>query len=78
MPAKEQKTRQELTQMIMEQIRRHSDLADVADVAIRRPIQTAPHQPNWRAEFVLSGRLVTPEGAFRIARDLHKRYDLAR
>jgi hypothetical protein len=75
MSAKEQKTRQELTAMIMQRIRQHPDWNDIADVAITRPA-TPAHQPNWDAAFTMHGQLTPPEAAFQIIRELRTRYDL--
>jgi hypothetical protein len=76
MSEKQIKSQQELTEMIMERIRQHPEWNDIMDVAITRPAQVAPHLPNWDAAFVMNGHMTTPEGAFRIARELGNKYDL--
>lgn len=75
MSAKEQKTRQELTAMIMRQIRQYPDLDDIVDVAITRPVAAA-HQPNWDATFTMHGQLTPPNAAFQVIKELRAKYDL--
>jgi hypothetical protein len=61
---KKRKTRQELTQMIMEQIRQRPEWNDIVGVAILERDRTASHLPNWDAAFTVNGPRVAPEGAF--------------
>jgi hypothetical protein len=75
MSAKEQKTRQDLTTMIMQRIRQYPDWSDIVDVAITRP-ETPAYQPNWDATFTMHGQLTPPDAAFQIIRDLRNKYDL--
>jgi hypothetical protein len=75
---KEPKTRQELTQMIMEQIREQPEWYDIVSVAIiverDRP---ASHLPNWDAAFTVNGPRVAPEGAFILVNELRNKYELS-
>jgi hypothetical protein len=74
---KEKKSEQELKQLIMEQIRQYPQWSDILDVAITKANRSATYQPNWDAAFVHNGQAATPDGAFRIARELGNKYDLA-
>lgn len=77
MMPKDKKSRQELTAMVMKEIRQHHDWNDIVDVAIIQPVQSAPHHPNWDAAFTMHGQLVPPDAAFQIVRELQNKYDLA-
>jgi hypothetical protein len=77
MTEKQKKSERELKQMIIERIRQYPEWNDIVDVAITRPVQTAPHLPNWDAAFVMNGQMTPPEGAFRIVAELRNKYDLA-
>lgn len=74
---KTKKTTTELTAMIMQEVRKHPAWNDILDVAITRPVQTAPHHPNWNAAFTMDGPRVAPEAAFRMIGDLQNKFDLA-
>lgn len=75
--AKEQKTADELTALIMTEVRQHREWNDLMDVAIVRPVQSTPLHPNWDASFVVNGSRVPPEGAFQFVRGLQSKFDLA-
>jgi hypothetical protein len=73
MATKEKKSATELKAMIVKQ---HPGWHDINDVAITCPVRL-PHQPNWDAAFTMSGPRPAPEGAFRFARELGAKFDLA-
>jgi len=75
MSTKEQKTSQELSAMIMQQIRENPNWNDIVDVAITR-LPAPAYQPNWDATFTLHGQLTPPEAVYKIIRELHAKYDL--
>lgn len=74
--AKEGATAAELTKLIMQEVRRRDHWNDVVDVAITRPQQSSPNQPNWDAAFTMNGPRTPPEGAYQIVRELQAKYDL--
>jgi len=76
MTTKEKKSAAELKALIMREVKQHPEWNDIADVAITRPVRP-PNQPNWDAAFTMSGPRTTPEGAFRFARELGTKFDLA-
>ncbi len=76
MSKKQQKTRKELAEMIMQRIREHPEWSDVVSVAITQTVQNAPHHPNWDGAFTHHGQAITPEGAFRIITEFQNQYDL--
>jgi len=41
------KTTVELTALIMAEIRRHPDCDHIRGIGFTRPMQLAPHNPNW-------------------------------
>jgi hypothetical protein len=75
MAAKEKKTVAELKALVMQQIRQHPYLRDILNVGITRPMQAAPHHPNWAAAFGMGERRSTPEKAFGIVTELQNKYD---
>jgi hypothetical protein len=77
MSTKEQKTRDELTAIIMARIRAHPEWNDIISVAITQTVQSAPYRHNWVATFTHNGQAVAPEGAFRIITELQNKYDLS-
>ena len=76
MTTREKKSAAELKALIMREVKQHPEWHDIQDVAITRPVRP-PHQPNWDAAFTMTGPRATPEGAFRFARELGAKFDLA-
>jgi hypothetical protein len=76
MATKEKKSATELKALIMREVKQHPEWHDIKDVAIACPVRL-PHQPNWDAAFTMSGPRPAPEGAFRFARELGAKFDLA-
>jgi hypothetical protein len=74
---KKRKTRQELIQMIMEQIRQRPEWNDIVGAAILERDRTASHLPNWDAAFTVNGPRVAPEGAFILVNELRNKYELS-
>jgi hypothetical protein len=77
MPDKGKKIAADLVALIMGEVRKHPEWNDIMDVEIIPRVQHAPHHPNWDAAFTMDGPRVALEGAFRIARELPARFDLA-
>jgi hypothetical protein len=78
MAAKEKRTGAELTAIIMQEVRKHSDCIDITNVAIIRPSpQQAPHHPNWGFVWTRYGSNLAPVIADEIARKLQNQFDLA-
>jgi hypothetical protein len=76
MTPREKKSAVELKALILREIKRHPEWHDIQDVAITRS-ERLSHQPNWDAAFTMIGPRATPEGAFRFARELGAKFDLA-
>jgi hypothetical protein len=76
MVTREKKSAVELKALIMREVKRHPEWHDIQDVAITRR-QRLSHQPNWDAAFTMTGPRATPEGAFRFAKELGAKFDLA-
>jgi hypothetical protein len=76
----EKKSAAELRALIMRELRQHPEWHDmedvIEDVAITSPARPR-EQPNWDAAFTMSGPRSAPEGAFRFARELGAKFDLA-
>lgn len=77
MVTKEKKTADELAALIMGEIRKYPECNHILNVTITRPVQRAPHQPNWDVAFVVHGNVIAPEFAYRIAREVQSHFDLA-
>ena len=77
MVARESKSTNELRVLIMREVRKHPDWINVLNVAITRPVQSSPDQPNWDAAFTLSGKALAPREAFEIVRKLQAIFSLA-
>jgi hypothetical protein len=73
---KEKRSAAELKALIMRELRKHPEWHDIEDVAITSPARPR-EQPNWGAAFRMSGPRSAPEGAFRFARELGAKFDLA-
>jgi len=76
MSARARKTEAELKALLMAGIRRHPQCAKIQNVGIKRPAQLAPHQPNWRALWVIDGPSRVPWEAEQIGRNLQNQFDL--
>jgi hypothetical protein len=60
---KEKKAKEELAKMVMEEIGKHPDCADIKSVSIIEVSRGQSYQPNWDVAFVGSGAgLVDPKG----------------
>jgi hypothetical protein len=71
------KTRRELQALIMQEIRKNPEFRNIDNVAITRPIQSAPHLPNWGFAWVLDGASLAPRNAVEIVQKIQREYDLA-
>jgi hypothetical protein len=78
MAAKEKRTGAELTAIIMQEVRQHSDCNDITNVAIIRPVQYAPDGLNWGFAWTRDYTSnLAPAMADEIARKLRNQFDLA-
>lgn len=78
MAAKEKRTGVELTALIMQEVRKHSDCNDITKVAIIRPVQQAPHLPNWGFAWTRDySTTLAATVADEIAHKLQNQFDLA-
>jgi hypothetical protein len=76
MANKAPKTEAELSEVIMSEVRKHPECANIERVAIFRPLQPAPHHPNWSFAWVRKGAVTAPLAGI-IARRLQGEFDLA-
>ena len=53
--------------MIMQELRKYPECNHVTSVGITRPLQRAPHDPNWAPAFTCNGPKIAPPIAFEIA-----------
>ena len=72
MAYKEKKTREQLTELLTAEIRKHPECNHVISVAITRPLTQ-----DWDTAFTVDGNEIVCLIAFAIARDLQTKYDLA-
>jgi len=72
---KPKKSADELTTMIMRELRNRPDCSHVLEVVIVPNIDEAPHHPNWKAGFTADGPSTAPAEAYQIARDLSAQFD---
>lgn len=77
MADKPKKTERELEVLIMREVRKHPEFGRIRDVAITRPVQLAPHLPNWGFAWITNGAGIRPTAADAIAEKLQREYDLA-
>jgi hypothetical protein len=78
MAAKEKKTGAELTALIMQEVRKHPDCFDITNVAIIRPAQQSPQQPNWGFAWTRDyTNTLRPVRADELARQFQNQFDLA-
>jgi hypothetical protein len=75
--ARESKSTSELRIRIMREVRKHPDWINVLTVAITRPRQSGPDQPNWDAAFTMNGNAPAPREAFEIVRRMQAIFSLA-
>jgi hypothetical protein len=66
----------ELADLIMKEIRKHSECAHVAAVGFTRPPQIASHHPNWEPAWSCNGPKIAPPIAYEIARRFQNQFDL--
>jgi hypothetical protein len=76
MHSKPTKTTQELTTLIMTEIRKHPECNNITSVGITRPLQQAPHHPNWAPAWTMNGPKLAPPIAQEIARRFQNEFDL--
>jgi len=74
---KEKKSADDLTAMIMQEVRKHPDWSHVLGVTVTPIAQAAPHHANWSVAFVADGPRIAPSEAFQFARKLGGKFDLA-
>lgn len=78
MATKEKRTGVELTAIIMQEVRKHSECTDITGVAIIRPVQHAPHEPNWGFAWTRNyTNNLPPAMADEIVRKFQNQFDLA-
>jgi len=71
------RTEAQLSEAIMNELRKHPECANIERVAIFRPRQLAPHHPNWSFAWIRKGQATAPLVASNIARRLQDEFDLA-
>ena len=69
------KSADELSAMIMAEVRKHPDWSHVQDVVILPTVRAAPHQSNWKPAFTVEGPRIRPEEADFLAMALSQQYD---
>ena len=74
---KERKSRQELENIVMQEVRKIPDTDDIMGVTVTPRMQTALHHPNWDPAFTMDGNRIPPEPVLRMARELATKFDLA-
>jgi hypothetical protein len=74
--AKETITTARLTDLLIKEIRKHPECSNVMSVGFTRPLQAAPHHPNWEPAFTCNGPVIAPPIAWEIARQFQNQYDL--
>jgi len=72
---KEKKSSAELKALIVPELRQHPEWHDIENVEIAS--SALGEQSNWEAAFTMSGPRSVPEAAFRFARALGAKFDLA-
>jgi hypothetical protein len=75
--AKVKKTTVELTALIMTEIRKHPECDHIRGIGFTRPMQVAPHHPNWAPAWSTNGPKTQPPIADEIARQFQNKFDLA-
>ena len=77
MSAKEKKTHFDLITLLMMELRQHNECDHVVRITITRPVQSAPHLPNWDVAWTVRGNQILCPAALRIASELQAKFDLA-
>ncbi len=72
MPIKEKKSSTELEALLMKELRKNPECNHVISVAIIRPLEKS-----WDAQWTVEGNEVVCPRAFKIARALQAKFDLA-
>jgi hypothetical protein len=70
---KPNRTNAELKAMIMQEVRMHPEFRSIDTVAIDGPHQRTP---NWGFAWIVDGARLAPLGAYEIARQLQRQFDL--
>ena len=76
MTPREKKTADELSALVMLEIRKHLEWNHITSAAISRPVQRTTNAPNWDVMFGRTGRELTPNEAFEVVRGLQAKYEL--
>jgi hypothetical protein len=76
MTPKPKKTTAELTALLMTEIRKHPECNHVTSVGITRPMQSAPHHPNWAPAWSFNSPKIEPPIAVEIAGKFQNEFDL--
>jgi hypothetical protein len=71
------KTREELSALVMEQLRIFPQCRPVTGVVIAPVLRPDGRHPNWHAAFTMAGRREVPHTAWRIGSKIAAEYDLA-
>jgi hypothetical protein len=69
-------TTAQLANLLMKEIRKHPECAHVQSVGFTRPLQSAPHDPNWAPAFTCDGPKIAPAIAWEIGRKFQAQYEL--
>jgi hypothetical protein len=64
-----------LSDLLMKELRKHSECDHVKSVGFTRPSQSAPY-PNWASAFTCEGPKIAPPIAWAISRRFQEQYDL--
>jgi hypothetical protein len=60
----------------MQEIRKHPECQHITGVGITRPLQAAPHHPNWAPAWTVNGPKLASPIAYEIAQKLQNQFDL--
>jgi hypothetical protein len=77
MAERQKRTKVELREMIMREVRKRPEFRNIQDVVIERPLQVAPSLPNWRCSWVMIGAASVPASVDEVAWELQGQFDLA-
>ena len=77
MPAKDKKTHADLITLLMWELRKHAECDHIVRITITRPVQSAPHLPNWDVAWTVRGDHILCPAALRIVSELQAKFDLA-
>jgi hypothetical protein len=70
------RTEDQLSDVIMTEVRKHPECCNIERVAIFRPLQPTPRHPNWSFAWIRTGAATAPLAGI-IARRLQEKFDLA-